>query len=107
MGPISCHSNKSSYPTGIKKNIIYVEANVHIVIIPSYSFIHLTVSEKILFYLFAKKNPFLWPWQPIKFSDLDKSLMKCRELLNKHFCKKNPTIPIETEINVNFHFSHY
>ena len=28
MGTISCHSQKSSYPTGIKKNTIYVEANV-------------------------------------------------------------------------------
>ena len=27
MGTISCHSNKSSYPTGIK-NTTYVEANV-------------------------------------------------------------------------------
>ena len=27
MGTISCHSNQSSYPTGIK-NIIYVDANV-------------------------------------------------------------------------------
>ena len=27
MGTIGCHSNQSSYPTGIK-NIIYVEANV-------------------------------------------------------------------------------
>ena len=27
MGTISCHSNESSYPTGIK-NTIYVEANV-------------------------------------------------------------------------------
>ena len=27
MGTISCHSNQSSYPTGIK-NITYVEANV-------------------------------------------------------------------------------
>ena len=28
MGTISYHSNQSSYPTGIKKNIIYVVANV-------------------------------------------------------------------------------
>ena len=27
MGTISCHSNQSSYPTGIK-NTFYVEANV-------------------------------------------------------------------------------
>ena len=28
MRTISCHSNQSSYQTGIKKNTIYVEANV-------------------------------------------------------------------------------
>ena len=28
-------------------------------------------------------------------------------LLNKHFCKKNPDFPNETEKIVNFLFSHY
>ena len=28
MGTISCHSNQTSYPTGIKKNTTFVEANV-------------------------------------------------------------------------------
>ena len=28
------------------------------------------------------------PWQPIKFSDLDKIHMNRRGLLKKHFCKK-------------------
>ena len=27
------------------------------------------------------------PWQPIKLSNSNKSLMKCGELFNKHFCK--------------------
>ena len=27
------------------------------------------------------------PWQPIKLRNSDKSLMKCGELFNKHFCK--------------------
>ena len=27
------------------------------------------------------------PWQPIKLNNFDKSLMKCGELFNKHFCK--------------------
>ena len=31
--------------------------------------------------------PFMLPWQPIKSSNLDKSLMKCGELFNKHFCE--------------------
>ena len=33
--------------------------------------------------------------------------MKRRGLLNKHFCKKIPNIPNETEKIVNFLFSHY
>ena len=33
--------------------------------------------------------------------------MKRRGLLNKHFCKKNPNIPNETEKLSNFLFSHY
>ena len=28
------------------------------------------------------------PWQPIKFSDLDKIHMNLRGLLKKHFCTK-------------------
>ena len=61
MGTINCHSNQSSYPTGIKTQLM---------------------------------------------TDLDKSHMKRRALLNKHFCKKNPNIPNETEKIVNFLFSH-
>ena len=45
------------------------------------------------------------PSQPIKSSDLDKSLMKHGGLLNKHFCKKHISNDL-AEI-VNFHFSHY
>ena len=50
---------------------------------------------------------FLPPRQPIKFTDLDKSHMKRRGLLYKHFCKKIQNIPNETEEIVNFLFSHY
>ena len=32
--------------------------------------------------------PFMLPWQPIKFSALDKIHMNRRGLLKKHFCKK-------------------
>ena len=42
---------------------------------------------------------------PIRYTDLDKKYMKDRGLLNKHFCKKNPNISIETEFFS--HFSHY
>ena len=86
MGTISCHSNQSSYPTRIK-NTIYVEANV----LSMYAKFRLhphTVSEKKIFKHFYKNQPFLRPRQPIKFTDLDKSHMKRRGLLNKYFCKK-------------------
>ena len=43
----------------------------------------------------------------MKFSDLDKSLMKHIGLFNKSLFKKIPNIPIKTEQIVNFHFSHY
>ena len=87
MGTISCHSNQSSYPTRIK-NTIYVEANV----LGMYAKFRLhplyMVSEKKIFKHFYENRPFLPPRQPIKFTDLDKSHMKRRGLLNKHFCKK-------------------
>ena len=43
MGTISCHSNQSSYPTGIK-NTTYIEVNVL-----SFGFIPLMVFEKKIF----------------------------------------------------------
>ena len=60
------------------------------------------------FWLFFFKNlASRLPWQPIKTSDLDKIHTKRRGLLKKHFIKKNVNICSETEINANFHFSHY
>ena len=94
MGTISCHSNQISYPTGIK-NTIYVEANVLSMYVKFRLLPHM-VSEKKIFKHFYKNRPFLPPRQPIKFADLDKSHMKRRGLLNKHFCKKNQNIPNET-----------
>ena len=38
--------------------------------------------------IFFENLPFMSPCQPIKFTDLDKSRMKRRGILNKHFCKK-------------------
>ena len=54
-----------------------------------------------------KIDAFCRPDNQIKYTDLDKRYMKHRGLLNKHFCKKNKNISIETEKNANFHFSHY
>ena len=50
------------------------------------------VSEKKIFKHFYENRPFLPPQKPIKFTDLDKSRMKRRGLLNKRFCKKIPNI---------------
>ena len=60
-------------------------------------------SEKKTFEYFFKNLAFRLPWQPIKFSDLDKIHMVGRGLLQKHL-RKN--ICSNTEINANFHFSH-
>ena len=38
--------------------------------------------------IFFENLPFMLPWQPIKFSDLDKIHMNRRGLLEKHFYKK-------------------
>ena len=46
---------------------------------------------------------FVLPRQPIKLNNSDKSLMKCGELFNIHFC----IIPNETVEISNFHFFHY
>ena len=105
MGTISCHSNQSSYPTRIK-NTIYVEANV-LSMYAKFRFIPHMVLEKKIFQHFYEIRPFLLLQQPIKFTDLDKSHMKRRGLLNKHFCKKIQNIPNEKEKIVNFLFSHY
>ena len=71
------------------------------------SFIPLLVSEKMSEY-FCEKLPFVPPWQPIKFSDLDKIYLKGRGMLNKYFCKKEiQNIPDETAEIPNFHFSHF
>ena len=62
MGTISCHSNRSSNPTGIK-NTIYVEANVlsmyaRFQFHPPY---HLWFLRRRFFNIFTKINPFCLP----------------------------------------------
>ena len=43
--------------------------------------------EEILFYIFFAKLSILLPWQPIKFSGLDKIHMLGKGLLKEHPCK--------------------
>ena len=65
-------------------------------------------SEKKIFDFFFFLNlAFRLPRQPIKIGDLDKIHMVGKGLFQKHFCKKNQNICSKTEINANFHFSHY
>ena len=71
------------------------------------SFSFITASEKIFEYFF-ENIPFMVPWQPITFSDLDKIHMNRIGLLKKHFGKKkNLNTCSETAKIANFHFSHY
>ena len=53
---------------------------------------------------FFENLPFMLPWQPIKFSDLDKIHMNRRGLLKKHFCKKKSKY---LQWDSDFHFCHY
>ena len=83
MDTLSCHSNQSSYPTGIKKNITVVGGNVlnkyaKFQLHPPYSF----REEDFCLFVFFESLPFTSLRQPIKSSDLDKSLMKHGGLLN-------------------------
>ena len=68
------------------KNTIYVEANV-MSIYAKFQLHPLTASEEKIFEYFFENLPFMLPWQPIKFSDLDKNHMNRRGLLKKHFGK--------------------
>ena len=60
------------------------------------------------FSLSLENLAFQLPWPPIKISDLDKIHMVGRGLLQKYFSKTFVKISANnTEINANFHFSHY
>ena len=75
---------------------------------PSFGFIPYMVSEKKIFKHFYENRPFLPPRQPIEFTNLDKSHMKRRGLLNKHFCNFFFKIsPMRQKKIVNILFSHY
>ena len=70
METLSCHSNESTWAMTIK-NTIFVAANVINMYVkfqlhPPYGF-----WEEDFKYVF-ENLPFMLPWQPIKFSDLDK-----------------------------------
>ena len=62
----------------------------------------------MIFEYFFSNLAFQFPWQPIKFSSLDKIHMLHSGLLKEHFCTNFcQNICSEIVINANFHFSHY
>ena len=69
------------------------------IIMPIFSFILLTVSEKKnIEFFFFESLPFISPRQPIKLSYLDKSRMQHGGLLNKHICEiKNQISPVRQQ----------
>ena len=81
IGTISCHSNQSSYPTGIKHNLLVYRGLCpkHVCQVSASS--PLWFLRRRFFNIFTKIDR-----QPIKFTDLNKNRMKRRGLLNKHFC---------------------
>ena len=87
MENVSCHSKKSYYPIGTKSRI-YVEAyviNLH----EAYQLFPLYIPLQFQREDVYNKLPFVSPWQPITFSDLDKIHMESKALLNKHLCKRS------------------
>ena len=97
-----CHSNESTWATAIK-NINFVEANVMNI---SAKFQHHARFGFFFLYFFANVS-FWLPWQPIKFSCLDKIHMFGTGLFKEHFWKNFCNICSEIEIKAYFHFSHY
>ena len=63
----------------------------------------------MIFEYFFSNLGFRLPWQPIKFTGLDKNNMFIRRLLKQYFCKPFDKISKVTAIaiNANFNFSHY
>ena len=59
------------------------------------------------FWIIFENLPFMLPWQPIKYSYLDKVHMNCSALLKKHSVEKNLNIYSERAKIATFHFSHY
>ena len=107
METISCHSNQSSDPTGIKKHT-FCRGQCPMQVCQVSASSSLRFLRRRILIFFVENLPFMSPRQPIKSSDLDKSRVKHGGLLNKHFCnKKKSNIPNDLAKIVNFHFSHY
>ena len=105
METISCHSNQSSYPTGIKNKFCRGYCLKQVCQVSASSSLWFQ-RRRFLNLFFFENLPFILPRQLIKLRDLDKSRMKRGGLLNKHF-KNKSNIPNDSAEIVNFHFFHY
>ena len=106
METISCHSNQSSYLTGIK--IIFCRGHCPMQVYQFSASSSLQFLRRRILKKFFENLPFMSPRQPIKLTYLDKSRMQHGGLLNRHICeKKKSNISTETAETVKFQFSHY
>ena len=86
MEKLSCQSDESTWATAIK-NTVFVEANV-MNISTKFQLHLLMASEEMGGGVFFSANLDFWlPWQPIKFSGLDKIHMVGRGLHKELLCK--------------------
>ena len=87
---ISCHSDESKWAIAIK-NIVFVEANVMNISTKFQLHLSLWLLRRRFFNIFFANLALRLPWQPIRFSHLDKVHMVIRgllkELFRKHFVK--------------------
>ena len=91
------------------KYTLFVEANIMNIStkFQSFSFIPcMSSEEKIFEYVFANLA-FRLPWQPIKFSGLDKIHIVGRGLLKELSAEVLSKYLQGVAINAKFHFSHY
>ena len=75
METISCHSNQSSYPTGIK-NITFCRGQCPMQVCQVSASSSIRFLRRRILIFFSENLPFMSPCQPIKSSDLDKSRVK-------------------------------
>ena len=67
----------------------------------------MTSEKKIFDFFFFENLTIRLSRQPIKINDLDNIHMVGKGLLQEHFCRTFQNICSNTEVNANFHFSHY
>ena len=106
METISCHSNQSSYPTGIK-NITFVEGNVlckHAKVSSSSS---LRFLRRRILNIFSEIYPLCRPVNQSNEAIWTKVVRNMEDYSINISVKKNSNIPNDLAEIVNFHFSHY